>query len=299
MFQTSKKLLAACVLIALQMGVAQIASAQVLDIDPENGESYLRSSKVFPMSGYTKVQAEIRATDNFGLVRTREVQMDISGDPARGARKVIARRYEPECLRLAGLARMSADQVCDNLTVTGSGSRLMLAFSSIDANKRYNFNLQRDSAHPNQWHALRPSTGTAPELNLTLTKIGSAVDYVWSMSGVRNARYYQQGQLSQSWLSEAGVSDLEGSLFALGDVLNSFNAWEFEQELYPRDHPEYKPTPYLGFGEETTEGGCILGYCFGNLDNSGSGGSSNTTQGGVCDKNSPNYTPDNCPWDLT
>ena len=298
MNQLSKKFLVTAVLIALQMGTVQIASAQVLDIDPENGESYLRSSKVFPMPGYTKVQAEIRATDNFGLVRTREVQMDISGNAAQGNRKVIARRYEPECLRLAGLARMNADQVCDNLTVTGSGSRLKLAFSSIDANKRYSFNLQRSSTQPNQWQALRPSTGSAPELSLTLNKVGGAVDYVWSMSGVRNARYYQHGQLTQSWLTEAGVSDLEGSLFALGDVLNSFNAWEFEQELYPRDHPEYKPTPYLNFGDETTEGGCIFGICFGNLDNSGSGGG-NTTPGGMCDKNSPNYTPDNCPWDLT
>ncbi len=124
-------------------------------------ESYLRSSKVFPMPGYTKVQAEIRATDNFGLVRTREVQMDISGDAARGTRKVIARRYEPECLRLAALARMNADQFCDNLTLTGKGVSLTLAFSSIDANKRYGFNLKRDVAHPNQWQALRPSTGTA------------------------------------------------------------------------------------------------------------------------------------------
>jgi hypothetical protein len=119
------------------------------------------------------------------------------------------------------------------------------------------------------------------------------------MSGVRNARYYQHGVMPQSWLNEAGVSDLEGSLFALGDVLNSFNAWEFEQELYPRDHPDYKPTPYLGFGGETTEGGCIGIICFGNLGNGGSGGGSNTAPGGMCDKNSPNYTPDNCPWDLT
>ena len=296
MFHISKSLRFGFALIALQLGALQNASAQ--DIDPENGESYLRSSKVFPMPGYTKVQAEIRATDNFGLVRTREVQMDISGNAA--TRKVIARRYEPECLRLSALARMNADQVCDNLTLTGSGDRLTLAFSSIDANKRYGFKLKRDSAHPNQWQALRPSIGTAPELSLTLTKIGSAVDYVWSMSGVRNARYYQHGQLAQSWLTEAGVSDLEGSLFALGDVLNSFNAWEFEQELYPRDHPDYKPTPYSGFGEETTEGGCILNICFGNLGNSGSGGSSNNPPpNGPCDINGNNYQPELCPWDLT
>ncbi len=300
MLHFNKKILAAVLLFTLHIGAAPNAAAQVLDIDPENGESYLRSSKVFPMPGYSKVQAEIRATDNFGLVRTREVQLDISGTPALGTRKVIARRYEPECLTLAALARMNADQVCDNLTLTGSGNRLTLAFSSIDANKRYGFTLARSSAHPNQWQSVRPAAGSAPELSLTLTKIGSNVDYVWSMSGVRNARYYQHGQMAQSWLNETGVSDLEGSLFALGDVLNSFNAWEFEQELYPRDHPGYKPTPYSGFGEETTEGGCILGICFGNLGNSGGGGGSNNPPpGGPCDINGGNYQPELCPWDLT
>ncbi len=279
------------------MWTANCRAIEATDIDPENGESYIKSYRLIEQSDHYLLRGELRATDDFGVVRDREFRTEIHGDRARGTRKVVLHRYEPECINLSAQARMSVDQFCDRLTLTYADQQIELDFHSVDANQHYRISMLEDPRAPGQWQSRYPSGVQAPELTLSLQPSTQGSTYQWKMSGVRNI-YSQHGELTSEWTREVGLSAVEGSLLALGEVLRSFNSYEFQFSDLPRDHPEYQPTPYLGFGgEQPVEGGCIFIICFGDFGGGGDGGGN--TPGERCDPRSENYTPADCPHDLT
>lgn len=278
---------------AVLLAVATSASARDADDDPENGQSWLRSISTKPFHGGSLVKGMLRATDDFGVGRDREFRIEVSGSVERGDRRVVLHRYEPECLVLAPAARMTADNFCDRVTLTWSGRDLNLAFQSFDANKRYAFVLTEGAS--GQWQS--PAAANAPRLALNLGAAGGGADYRWSLDGRRNV-YTQAGAILPEELRDSGLSALEASTIALADVLRSFNSHEFAYSDLPREHPQYEPTPYLGWGENPVEGGCILFICFGDIGGGSTGGNGNPPDD-MCDPLGNNFQPDNCPWDLT
>lgn len=264
------------------------------DEDPEVGEFRLQSLTLRETRGRIAVGGRLRATDDFGTTRDRDFRVEASGSLARNDRRVLLLRREPECTRLAAFARMRADDFCDRLALSRDRGRATLAFSSYDANLRYAFDLvERGSG---SWQS-QPAPGTrAPILSVQVSDAGDAVSYRIAIEGARQS-YHQSGTISDEQLRGTGLDAFEASVVPIGDVLRSFNSWEFELADRPRDDPSYEPTPYLGWEERPVDGGCILVFCFGDLG--GGGGSGGNNNQNVCDPRSDIYDPEQCPWDLT
>lgn len=262
--------------------------------DPEAGESSLLSLETRELRDRVAIGGRLRATDDFGVTRDRDFRIELQGSVGRDDRRVLLLRREPECAGIAHYARMQPDDFCDRLLLTPRRGRATLAFSSYDANRRYAFDLVERSA--GTWES-RAAAGTrAPTLTIQLHDTGDAVGYSIAVEGARQV-YRQAGSISDDQLRRTGLDALEASLVPLGDLLRSFNSWEFELADRPRDDPSYQPTPYSGWDEQPVEGGCILIFCFGDLGGGGGGGGNSNED--VCDPRSSIYDPDRCPWDLT
>ncbi len=264
------------------------------DDDPDNGQSWLTKFAEHDARDGRLWAGTLRATDDFGATHDRDFRLTASGSIARGDRKVVLNRYEPECFEFAPAARLSLDDYCDQLTLTWQGEDATIAFSSLDANRRYSFTLRADPRSPGEWTSMTP-TVPAPTLRLSSGNSNGDVSYRWEL-GTREASYRQAGEVTASQLRGADLHPVEIGLLGLGEVLLTFNRYAFERSLLPRNHPDYEPTPYAAWAEETVEGGCIFNVCFGNLG--GNGGSAGNNYN-ACSPGHPNYNPANCPHDLT
>ncbi len=276
-------------LMALSLG----AVAQ-RDDDPEEGQSWLTQFNEQEARDGRQWSGTIRATDDFGATHDRDFRLKATGSIDLEDRAVVLNRYEPECFELSAAARMSLDDYCDQLTLTWRDGDATIAFSSLDANRRYTFTLRADPRAPGEWMSLTPEV-PAPTLRLVSGVSGGDVSYRWEL-GTRDASYRQAGEVTASQLRGPDLHPLEAGLLGLGEVLLTFNRHAFERSLLPRDHANYEPTPYSAWAEETVEGGCIFAFCFGNLGGGGGGAGNNNN---ACSPGSPSYNPTLCPYDLT
>lgn len=262
------------------------------DPDPESGRSFLTHHALQRIGDRQVLGGTLRATDGFGATHDRDFRLTVSGMPGRD-RRARLNRYEPECLPLARAAGMTPDRFCDRITLSESRDGLEVSFSSLDANHAYAFHLVERS--PGQWQHV-PADGTSqPDLTLALVDRGDRTDVTWSLDSGRE-RHHQTTTFTQDWLRANDLVALDAALLPLGEVLWSFNRWTFERSDLGRDHPDFEPSPYGLWDEQPVEAGCIFFICFGNV---GSGGGSEPDDGGVCEPGHPNYTPDQCPHDLT
>jgi hypothetical protein len=264
------------------------------DADPDNGQSWLSKFEEHESRDGQLWSGTIRATDDFGATHDRDFRLAASGSIARGDRVVVLNRYEPECFELAAVARLSLDDYCDQLTLTWRDGDAVIAFSSLDANRRYSFTLRADPRAPNDWTSLKTAV-PAPALSLSNGLSGGDVSYRWDLI-TDDGHHRQSGEVTASQLRDADLHPLEVGLLGLGEVLLTFNRYAFTRSMLPRDDPAYAPTPYAAWAEETVEGGCIFTICFGNLGG-GAGGAGNNYN--ACSPGHPNYNPANCPHDLT
>ena len=272
------------------------ARAGELDADPDPGQSWLSSYSATTVASGRSVSGRLRSGDNFGAVTDRDFSLAISGSTSAGNREVLMRRFEPECLRLAAIARLSANEFCDQLTLKYRNAGIDLSFFSHDANKRYQFTLNPVPGNAGAWQSIVVFGASAPQLSLNVVRVSTGYRYDWSLAGAGN-RYSQSLLLSDAILRDMQLSATEGALVALGDVLRSFNSYEFQRSDLVKTHPDYKPTPYSGWAENP-DSGCVFLFCFGDLGGGGgSGGGSNS--GGQCNPGSSNFDPTVCPWDLT
>lgn len=272
--------------------LASLAHARGPDDDPEAGESWLtRLVRVEAREGYVAA-GQIRATDDFGATHDRDFRMLVSGSVERGDRRVVLHRYEPECFDLALAARLSVDDFCDRITLEYRGNEVAVAFSSIDAHRRYAFALQPDARVPGRWQSV-PGDLPQPALALDSDADSTGVRYRWKLE-TRDATFGQAGGIDAEQLREFDLNALEASLLALGEVLLTFNRYEFQFDDLPREHPAHLDSPYSLWAEEATEGGCIGLVCFGNLHDF-----SPTSASNPCNPASPQYNYAACVPDLT
>lgn len=280
-----------CLLPALAGTLFMLAAAHASadGIDPDPGESWMQSIKVSAMRDHQLTRAVLLATDDSGVTRQRELRIEARGTPGRTDREVIVHRYEPECLPLAKAAGMTADDFCDRLVLTRGDRDVQLAFHSLDANRRYQFTLVGSNG---RWESLQPAGMAAPTLRLELHESAGDASYAWSLETQR-ARYTQAGVVSARDLGTLRLDGVEASLGGLTDVLHAFNVEEFALADLPRDHRLYEPSPYGLWAEGPLDTHCTLFFCVGSV-----GGNSGGSSQGMCDPDSPNYTPESCPWDL-
>jgi len=256
------------------------------DEDPANGHSQLLAFTQHAQQAGALYSGTLRATDDYGYTTDRDFRLRVSGSRAQGDRKVVLNRFEPICFELADAARLPVDAWCDQLTLTYRGERVEIAFSSLDANRRYRFELVGASG---EYVAIRPAEA-APELGLIARGSNGSIEYRWQLRS-HDADYQQSGVLSAEHLRGADVSELEASLIALGEVLSTFNRYEFQFADLPRGHPAHQPTPYSAWAEQPLDGGCIFTVCF------GGGGGGGGSQPDPCSPTSINY-PAQCYHDL-
>jgi len=281
--------------LALALLLALSGSAVAADDpDPENGESWLTKAAVQKTFDGLVLAGTIRATDDYGATHDRDFRLASSGSIARGDRSVVLHRFEPECFELAPAARLSLEDYCDQLSLTWRDGDVTLAFSSLDANRRYAFTLRADPRDPGAWQSL-PTSVASPTLRLESVAASHGVTYRWELTA-DDARYGQAGEITSDQLRGTDLNALEASIVGLGEVLLTFNRYAFENAILSRDDPDYRPTPYAAWAEETVEGGCIFAFCFGNLGGGGIGAGNNSNQ---CSPSSPSYNPAVCPHDLT
>lgn len=259
------------------------------EIDPDPGQSWMQSIKVNTMRDHQLARAVLLATDDAGVTRQRELRIEARGTPGREDREVIVHRYEPECLPLAKSVGMTADEFCDRLVLTRGDRDVQLAFHSVDANRRYEFTLVGSDG---RWESLQPVGMAAPTLRLELQESAGEARYAWSLETQR-ARYTQSGVVSARDLATLRLDGVEASLGGLTDVLHAFNVEEFALADLPREHRLHEPSPYGLWAEGPLDTHCTLFICVGSV-----GGNSGGSSQGMCDPNSPNYTPESCPWDL-
>lgn len=265
------------------------------DEDPGAGQSWLTRLAEHETREGRLYAGTIRATDDYSATHDRDFRLSVSGDTARGDRKVVLNRYEPECFDLAPAARMTLDEYCDQVTLTWRGDDAEIAFSSLDANRRYAFTMRRDPRAPDDWASVPPAMA-APTLRLSNGISGDGVSYRWEL-GTEDTTYRQAGEVSAAMWRGTDLSPLEASLMGLGEVLMTFNRYAFVRSSLPREHPDYQATPYALWAEETVEGGCIFSFCFGNLG--GGGGNAGNPSDGICEEHAPGYNTTACPHDLT
>ncbi|MBK8286805.1 MAG: hypothetical protein IPK97_19155 [Ahniella sp.] len=263
------------------------------DRDPDSGESFLLSSKIQRFDTRTLLGGTFRATDNFGASHDREFRLTITGTPGRD-RVVRMNRYEPECLPLARAAGMTPDRFCDRIRLEPSAEGIAVSFFSFDANRDYRFQLvEREPGH---WYHVDRGNVPQPGLSLEVVEVVEGVAVTWTLQTTRQ-RYSQTTEFSNDWLRDHEYAPIEASVLPLGEVLSSFNRYEFEYDDLPRDHPAWRPSEYALWSEQPVEGGCIFLFCFGNLGSDGGGGQPDDN--GLCEPGNLNYTPDQCPHDLT
>jgi hypothetical protein len=266
------------------------------DEDPESGQSWLLALKSHRVDEGQLLSGTIRATDDYGATHDRDFRLRITGTHERKDRKLVLNRFEPECFDLAPVAKLTLEDYCDQITVTFDDGDAQIAFSSLDANRRYGFVLRVDPRDPQSWESLVPPDVEAPHLRLRAARDERGVAYDWELE-TRDGVHRQQGEIGADDLRELDLIPLEASLIALGEVLLTFNRYAFQFADLPREHPAYAPTPYASWAQETTEGGCIFNICFGNLGGGGGAGAGNNSN--ACSPQSPTYNPALCPHDLT
>jgi hypothetical protein len=259
------------------------------DVDPDPGHSWMQSIKASAMRDHQLSRAVLLATDDSGVTRQRELRIEARGTPGRADREVVVHRYEPECLPLAKSVGMTADEFCDRLVLTRGDRDVQLAFHSVDANRSYQFTLVESDG---RWESLQPAGVAAPTLRLELQESAGEASYAWSLETQR-ARFTQSGVVSARDLATLRLDGVEASLGGLTDVLHAFNVEEFALADLPREHRLYEPSPYGLWAEGPLDTHCTLFICVGSV-----GGNSGGSSQGMCDPNSPNYTPESCPWDL-
>lgn len=271
--------------------LAGAALARDADEDPANGESWLLKFGRHEAPEGSLYAGTIRVTDDFGATRDRDFRLTTVGSEARGDRVVVLQRFEPACFELAAEARLIVEEFCDRLTLSYRGDEAEIAFSSLDANRRYRFLLRSDPRAPGAWVSVDPGI-PAPELSLASHTGSAGVEYRWAIRA-RDAEYLQRGTVSAEQLRDSDLNALEASLVALGELLMNFNRVEFYADDLPREHPAYVPTPYSLWAEKPIDGGCLLPFCFGDPGGLGS------AAGNPCSPASPAYNPAACPHDLT
>lgn len=272
--------------------LTSLGHARGPDDDPEAGESWLtKLARVEAREGYV-VAGQIRATDDFGATHDREFRMEVSGSVERGDRRVVLHRYEPACFDLALSAQLGVDDYCDQIALEYRDGAASIAFSSVDANRRYRFTLRPDTRVPGRWQSV-PGDLPEPALALDSDADATGVRYRWSLE-TRDAVYRQAGEIDAARLRDFDLNALEASLLSLGEVLLTFNRYEFQSADLPREHPAHEPTPYGFWAEEMTEGGCIFLVCFGNIEDIIPGAASSP-----CNPSNPAYNPVACLHDLT
>lgn len=274
--------------------LAASAAAAPRDDDPAAGQSWWSNVRVAQSRDAYTVAGTIRGTDDYDATGDDRFRLDVSGSRSRGDRRVVFHRYDADCLELSRQAHLSLDDYCDQITLSYRDDSVNLAFASVDANRRYTFALKPDARQPGRWLSVAPEV-PAPELQLQAGVGAVGMDYDWQLD-TRERRHRQNGTVPAETLRGLDLSALEASLPALGEVLMTFNRYEFEFADLPREHPRYQPTPYELWAEESLDGGCIGFICFGPLGSGGSGGNNNNNP---CSPQSPNYNPAVCPHDLT
>lgn len=271
------------------------AACAARDEDPENGQSWLLALTQHEAREGQLIAGTIRATDDYGATGDRDFRLHVSGDPGSENRKLVLNRFDSACFELAPAARLTLEDYCDQITLTYRDGDAEVAFSSLDANRRYAFTLRPDPQSPGDWSSLTPSGVEAPTLHLSSAAGSFGAAYRWQIETLK-ASHSQAGEITTEQMRDLDLSALEASLMGLGEVLATFNRYTFQFADLPRDHPSYEPTPYALWAEEVVEGGCIFAFCFGNLGGGGGGASNNNN---VCSPQSPSYDPSLCPHDLT
>lgn len=271
------------------------AACAASDEDPENGQSWLLALIQHEAHEGQLIAGTIRATDDYGATGDRDFRLHVSGEPGKENRKLVLNRFDPACFELAPAARLTLEDYCDQITLTYRDGNAEIAFSSLDANRRYAFTLRPDPHLPGDWSSLTPSSVEAPTLRLSSAAGSFGAAYRWQIETLK-ASHTQTGEVTAEQMRDLDLSALEASLMGLGEVLATFNRYAFQFADLPRDHPSYEPTPYSLWAEEVVEGGCIFVFCFGNLGGGGGGASNNNN---ACSPQSPSYDPSLCPHDLT
>lgn len=273
--------------------IAANVAAAPRDDDPPAGQSWWSNVRTADSREGYRVAGTIRGTYDYEATGDNRFRLDVSGTRARGDRVVVFHRYDADCHALSRQAHLSLDDYCDQITLSYRDEVVHLAFASVDANRRYAFDLKPDARTPGLWLAVAPNV-PAPELQLQAGANSGGISFDWQMN-TRERRHGQGGTLSAELLRGLDLSEVEASLPALGELLMTFNRYEFEFADLPREHPRYQPSPYELWAEESIDGGCIGFICFGPLGNGG-GGNNNSNP---CSPQSPNYNPAVCPHDLT
>jgi hypothetical protein len=265
------------------------------DEDPDPGQSWLLDLTQTRVDEITLLSGTIRATDDYGATHDRDFRLRVTGTHEREDRKLVLHRFEPACFDLAPVAKLTLEDYCDQITVTYDDGDARIEFSSLDANRRYSFELRADRQSPQNWQSLAPEGIAAPSLSLRHDRDERGVTYEWALE-THDAIHRQHGEVTSEQLRDLDLTELEASLVGLGEVLLTFNRYAFQFADLPRDSPAYAPTPYSAWAEETVDGGCIFNVCFGNF---GAGAGNAANNNNACSPQSPNYNPAVCPHDLT
>lgn len=263
------------------------------DDDPEAGASFLLGSAAQRVGDRIVIGGTLRSTDDFGATHDRDFRLRVSGIPGRD-RQVLLNRYEPACLPLARAAGMTAERFCDRIRLEDTADGKALSFFSYDANHAYVFHLVERA--PGTWQHVPRAPVPQPALTLELADTAEGTTVRWRLVAGRQ-HYTQAARFTTEWLRRHDLDGMDAAVLPLGEVLSSFTRYEFERADLGRDHPEYAPSPYGLWDEQPVEGGCIGFLCFGNVGGTGGGGGADDN--GRCEPGHGNYTPDQCPHDLT
>lgn len=266
--------------------------------DPVEGETWVYDLKGARTPEGHQVLGTFRSTSLQGTTRQRDFRIAMRGTPGREDRVVTIYRRDPACDALARLAGMDHESFCDQITWRHEGDTIRLAFRSLDANRGFHFVLAPNPRQPGSFLSVRSDNIVAPALSLDVSMDAAAVRHTWTLEGHAQSGYGQISTFDRRTLDELALTPEEASLVGLAETLNDFNRFEFADEDLGRAHPNFKASPYSAFGEKGLDGGCILLVCFGDLGGS-TGGGGGSAPDDPCDPNGNNFTPQQCPWDLT
>ncbi len=280
------------------MGLSSSVLAYDLEVDdPDDGETWVFDTATNETPSGLSTTGHMRSTTLLGSVREREFRIETKGSSEREDRLVKFYRREPECEELSKLAGINSEDFCDIIEWRADERQIDIAFHSYDANRKYKFRLFADSTTPGIWRSQAMSAALEPELVLNINARDGVVSQYWHLQGTVNEGYSQSTVLLERDLNNMGLSNLEAGLIALSEVLNDFNRFEFTLDALGPRHPDYAPSPYSVWSEGAIDGGCVGIFCFGDIGGGNLGGSGDPND--PCDPRSNNYTPAQCPWDLT
>lgn len=94
---------------------------------------------------------------------------------------------------------MSLDDYCDQITLSYRDDVVHLAFASVDANRRYAFDLKPDARTPGLWLAVAPNV-PAPELQLQAGANSGGVSFDWQMNTRERRHEGNNIQSSLQWV---------------------------------------------------------------------------------------------------